>query len=288
MSAQPLAGRVALLTGAAGGIGRATAAALAEAVERAYDAAAAEVRSGLATGSLLRGEVLARWQEFVGTGELMRGLEARIGQARDRLRQLVTGRVAPTVEVRVELTTSIQALVVAAAERAADRAVESWRATPAGAAVLGDDARFLGRASPELPERVVEAVRAWQGHVLGLVAAEGADKRTAARALSYGVNAAGAALMVGMFAHTGGLTGGEVAVAGGTSAVGQKLLEALFGDQAVRQLAAAAREDLERRLDALLDDEAARFVERLEPLAPAPGEAEELRSARRDVERARR
>ena len=52
--------------------------------------------------------------------------------------------------------------------------------------------------------------------------------------------------MLAVFAHTGGLTGAEVAVAGGTSAVGQKLLEALFGDQAVRTLAATAREDLLR------------------------------------------
>ena len=32
-----------------------------------------------ASGSLLRGEVLERWQEFVGTGEWMRGLQARSG-----------------------------------------------------------------------------------------------------------------------------------------------------------------------------------------------------------------
>ena len=36
-------------------------------------------------GTLLRGEVLARWQEFVGTGELMRTLQTRIGRWRDRL-----------------------------------------------------------------------------------------------------------------------------------------------------------------------------------------------------------
>ena len=36
-------------------------------------------------GSLLRGEVLARWQEFVGTGELLRTLQDRVGRLRDRL-----------------------------------------------------------------------------------------------------------------------------------------------------------------------------------------------------------
>ena len=37
---------------------------------------------------------------------------------------------------------------------------------------------------------------------------------------------AGAVVMVAVFASTGGLTGGEVAVAGGTTAVGQRVLEA--------------------------------------------------------------
>ena len=62
--------------------------------------------------------------------------------------------------------------------------------------------------------------------------------------MSFGVNGAGLAVMVAVFAQTGGLTGAEVAVAGGTSAVGQKVLEAVFGDAAVRSLAARAREDL--------------------------------------------
>ena len=65
--------------------------------------------------------------------------------------------------------------------------------------------------------------------------------------------------MVAVFAQTGGLTGGEIAVAGGTTAVGQRVLEAVFGDSAVRSLAARAREDLEARADALLRYEQDRF-----------------------------
>ena len=83
-------------------------------------------------------------------------------------------------------------------------------------------------------------MRAWQGVVFELVREEGASKRTTARLASLGVNGAGLTVMLAVFAHTGGLTGAEVVVAGGTSAVGQKLLEAIFGDQAVRALAARA------------------------------------------------
>jgi hypothetical protein len=74
--------------------------------------------------------------------------------------------------------------------------------------------------------------------------------------------------MLAVFAHTGGLTGAEVVVAGGTSALSQKLLEAIFGDQAVRTLAAQAREDLFVRVERLLRHDARRFDSLLDEAAP--------------------
>lgn len=62
-----------------------------------------------------------------------------------------------------------------------------------------------------------------------------------------------------MFSHTGGLTGGEVAIAGGASAVGHALLEALLGDDNLRRLAVEARQNLLERVAALYDDERRRF-----------------------------
>jgi hypothetical protein len=109
--------------------------------------------------------------------------------------------------------------------------------------------------------------------VMELVRSEGAAKRTTARLASLGVNGAGLTVMLAVFAHTGGLTGAEVVVAGGTSALGQKVLEALFGDQAVRELAARARADLVERVDRLLREDAARFDALLDGAAP---EAESL------------
>ena len=88
---------------------------------------------------------------------------------------------------------------------------------------------------------------------------QGAERRTAARLASFGVNGAGLLVMLAVFAQTGGLTGAEVVVAGGTSALSQKLLEAVFGDTAVRALAAQARQDLLERVERLLGTEADRF-----------------------------
>jgi hypothetical protein len=74
--------------------------------------------------------------------------------------------------------------------------------------------------------------------------------------------------MLAVFAHTGGLTGSEVVIAGGTSAVGQKVLEAIFGDQAVRTLASRAREELIDRIDRLLRADAERFHALLDESVP--------------------
>ena len=88
-----------------------------------------------------------------------------------------------------------------------------------------------------------------------MVRTEGADKRSTARFLAYGVNGLSVALMVVVFAQTAGLTGAEVGIAGGGAVLGQKLLEAVFGDQAVRTLAERARRKLEVRVRALLEEE---------------------------------
>jgi len=53
-----------------------------------------------------------------------------------------------------------------------------------------------------------------------------------------------------------------------TSALGHKVLEAIFGDQAVRTLASRAREDLIERVDRLLRGEAGRFHALLDEAVP--------------------
>jgi len=69
-------------------------------VEDAYAAALREVEEALRSGSLLRGEVLARWHEVVGTGDLMRALETRVGRLRDRVKSLATGKGAGPEELK--------------------------------------------------------------------------------------------------------------------------------------------------------------------------------------------
>ena len=264
----------------------AAAQALRSAAAASYEAALSGVDDGMRSGTLLRGEVLARWQEFVGTGEWMRSLQAQVGRLRDRVAAAVTGRPAPGQDLKVALESSVEQLLRTEADRAAERTVTAWRALPGGAGLLGDRTRELEAVDAGFADRARDEVRDWQGHVLDLVRSEGAGKRSTARVLSLGVNGAGLVVMVAVFAHTGGLTGGEVAVAGGTSALGQRLLEAVFGDAAVRSLAASAREDLRERATRLLDAERSRFEAVL--AAPGAGRGDELRAAAAALTAARR
>jgi hypothetical protein len=93
--------------------------------------------------------------------------------------------------------------------------------------------------------------------------------------------------MIVIFAQTAGVTGAEVGVAGGTAVIGQKILEAVFGDQAVRRLAEQARLDLEVRVDDLLDLEYARFTEVLDRFPVDQAAPDQLRDLARRVEDAR-
>ncbi|MBW3594392.1 MAG: dynamin family protein [Actinobacteria bacterium] len=259
---------------------------LAEAADAAYAAALEEIERGLAEGPLLRGEVLARWHEFIGTGDLMRSVQGAIGRARDRLKDTLLGRPPVDVEVRAAIEQSIETLVIASCEKAEERARDAWRSDPAGRALL-DAGLVRERATAELNESIDHEVRAWQRGVFELVAAVGASKRLAGRVVSIGVNAVGAALMIVVFAQTGGLTGGEVVVAGGSAALSQRLLEALFGDQAVRDLTTKARTDLLARLQGIIESQSARFHLPARDAIDDPALADDLRAAVSAVEKAR-
>ena len=257
---------------------------LREDVDRAYDEAIARVDDASADGTLLRGEVLARWQEFVGTGELLRSLETKVGWLRDRVVGWLRGKPMQAERVTVAVESGLETLILEHAETAAERAETSWRSVTAGQHLVEDSGRELGRASRDFRVRAERAVRDWQHGVLEMVRSEGADKRSTARFLAFGVNGLSVALMVVVFAHTAGVSGAEVGIAGGSAVVGQKLLEAVFGDQAVRRLADAAREDLRLRVTELMDAERSRYLEVLDGLGIDENDVDRLREVSRRVD----
>ena len=221
--------------------------------------------SALRSGSLLRGEVLARWHEVVGTGDVMRALETRVGWLRDRLKSIVTGAPAADAELKVAVEHRIEAVVRTAAERAAERTARAWRERVPGRALLLEDTG-LERATNELAAAAEDEglagrrlrARQRRGCVEALDGAAGVARRQRRRPDG----------------DAGGLRAHRRAHRRRghrrrrTSAVGQKVLEAIFGDQAVRTLASRAREDLLERVDRLLRTEANRFHALLDEAVP--------------------
>jgi predicted GTPase len=254
------------------------------AADAAYDEETRRVLAATADGTLLRGEVLVRWQEFVGTGELLKTLEQTVGRLRDRVVNAVKGKPRQAERVSVAVESGLETLILEHAEAAAERAEASWRSLAPGQDLLSDVGEELGRASRGLRRQAERAVRDWQQDVLEMVRTEGADKRTTARFLAYGVNGLAVALMVVVFANTAGLTGAEVGIAGGSALLGQKLLEAVFGDQALRTLSERARRKLETRVRALMDEERHRYLDLLASLGLDPDSAEKVRNAARAVD----
>lgn len=273
-----------------------------------YEDALTTIDGALSDGSLLRGEVLSRWHDFVGTGDFFRSLDSTIGRLRDRVGSALRGQPAAAQKVEDALESGIHAVVLDAAARASENTRTRWRASRAGRSLLARlDAPQAVSVAPEqnagangeakgnkakgevqsaediFSAAVAEQIRLWQGSVLEMIREEGADKRKRARFLSLGVNATAVMLMVAAFSLTGGITGIEAGIAGGSGVVGTKLLESIFGEDAVRRMATRARTDLLERMADLLTEHAQPFTAVLEETDPQ-ADAEDIHRAAEQVQ----
>ena len=263
-----------------------------------YEDALTTIDGALSDGSLLRGEVLSRWHDFVGTGDFFRSLDSTIGRLRDRVGSALRGQPAAAQKVEDALESGIHAVVLDAAARASENTRTRWRASRAGRSLVArlDVPQTVSAASKQNAEAkgevqsaddifsaaVAEQIRLWQGSVLEMIRKEGADKRKRARFLSLGVNATAVILMVAAFSLTGGITGIEAGIAGSSGVVGTKLLESIFGEDAVRRMATRARTDLLERMADLLTEHAQPFTVVLEETDPQ-ADAEDIHRAAEQV-----
>jgi hypothetical protein len=250
---------------------------LRRAAEESYADALRRVDQGMTDGTLLRGEVLARWQEFVGTGEFFRQVESTISRWRDKVTAAIKGNPPPADGLGAALQSGVAALLLSNAETAASETARAWRRLPGGSQILTAHPD-LTKPSPGLQSDVERLVRDWQGEVLELVRTEGQGRRTNARIAAYGLNAIGLFLMLVAFSSTYGLTGAEVGIAGGTALLAQRVLEAIFGDQAVREMAAKARRSLLELADQLYSAERERYAAALAEVAAPADQAQRLSS----------
>ncbi|MFB9718558.1 GTPase [Planobispora longispora] len=223
-------------------------------VDAAYTAALAEIDKATRNGSLLRGEMLARWQDFAGSGDLMRTLRLRkpgrfagkaSRQGPERLNALKTA-----------LRTGLESVIVSAAQRAAEETVSRWQHRPGAAETLAL-APGLSRPSDELLRRTNRTVAAWQDHLVQLIRTEGVTKRAVTRLISFDVESLAVIFAVGLLGY-------GAAESEGKGALPQRLLHALFGAESLRNIGAKARSDLRARIGMLFDDETSRYIQVLD------------------------
>ena len=271
------------------------------AVEGAYAAGLAEADEALADGSLLRGEILARWQDFAGTGELLRGLQAPRGrQSRQRRR----GVPARARSLKSALRTGIESLILSVADRAAEESVRRWRNHPAGVALLdafaaaeaseswtgsqfAADAGLIFGTAEAMPADVPDADGDGPAGPLRQatlpLAHSSADLQTRAvravsawqddvmrlvkaesvtkRSIARVMSFDDDSLATVLIVAMLGQRDADAAPAEGTGAVPQLLLTSLFGAGPLREIGSKARADLRERIRRLFDEEMLRFVE---------------------------
>jgi hypothetical protein len=246
--------------------------------EVVYAEAASFIATESSDGTLLSGEVLAEWQEFVGTGEMVRSVEERVTRIRERIVDGVTGKRTRSAEVAEAIEAGLHSLIVGYAESAAEAVTRSWGSDEAGRKLLVAT-RGLDRASHELRTRAERVIRDWQAEVYETVRVEGSDKRMTAKFLAFGVNGVGATLMAVMLEHAGERHG--------PSQVGRRLLSAIFGHERLDVLVAAVHADLQDRIARLLQEEKQRFLDLLDSPDTVRATQGTLRDAARRAEYAR-
>jgi GTPase SAR1 family protein len=255
------------------------AAALRAITAKSYDAELAALFEELRGGTFLRTEVLRHWESYVKADQITRFFSRGLGRIRGTIVTAIRGMPeAPVGVVEKEVTSDVIAVAVARASEAARRVASEWSSRAGPAEQLARDPS-LWSASPDLAARIRPRLHEWVASIATDVQARGAGKRNLAFGVSLGVNALAIAAMVGVFAHTAGVTGTELGIVAATGFLNQKLLQAIFGEAAMREMIAGARE----RLETLIAGEFSRERDRYDRLTADPAElstlAQELRAA---------
>ena len=245
----------------------------------AYDAELAALLEEMRGGTFLRTEVLRHWESYVKADQITRFFSRGLGRLRGTIVTAIRGMPeAPVGVMEREVSSDVVAATVSRATEAARRVANEWSSRPRSADRLARDPS-LWSASPDLAARLEPRLKDWVASIATEVQARGAAKRDLAFGVSLGVNALAVAAMVGVFAHTAGVTGTEIGIVAATGFLNQKLLQAIFGEAAMREMIAGARE----RLEALLADELDRERRRYDELVTDPAVLRDLVTGLRGV-----
>jgi hypothetical protein len=244
-----------------------------DAVESGYRDALTQVVTQSADGTLMTGEVMARWNEFVGSGDLVKSMETGRGSLRERFSSSLSGKGARGETVVDAVDVALTALLVDRADAAAERVAARWAELPPGRNRL--DRAGGDRASADLRTRAGQLVEQWRTGVT-----ERARRAAPADSSARIEDGATAALLT------------EVLVLASPdlerhSSVGRGVLDAVLGAEVVTNIVRASHDDLVDRVTALLATEQSRFASLYTTPSVVRDSQTALREAARGAEYAR-
>jgi 50S ribosome-binding GTPase len=129
---------------------------LRQTAETAYQNAFAEASAGLEDGTLLRGEVLARWEDCMVAGDLRPRRGAKPAKSPSRKGKRARRGPSRPAALNTALRSAVESFIVSVADRAAEATDSTWRADPAGAVLL--TAAAAERARDVRAKQVFESV----------------------------------------------------------------------------------------------------------------------------------
>ena len=267
-------------------------------ISGAYGAALAEIDQTLQDGSLMSGEVLARWQDFAGTGDLLRTLQTRRGAGKQRRHR----SPARAEALKLSSRAAIESLITSVADRAAEDCLARWRELPAGSALLDRLTATSDQAGWQGSEFAAEAdlIFGWEpggpgapgapmgalddGHVAPRVLAASLGRSAPDLATRAARAVSGWQDQVTRLVQAENVTKRSIARAvsldddslatvlmigmlgsgddeNSTAAIPRRLLTSLFGAGPLRDIVTRTRADLRHRITLIFDEEMRRFAD---------------------------
>jgi hypothetical protein len=244
------------------------AAAVAAITREAFGRAMSDVEDHMRGGAVLRGEVYARWQEAITSGDMDRAVHTAEEPSRARAGTALT----PADALQVAIAGALAALVVEVDLAAAEEAESRWWAELAGRELLAAD-ESLGRPWPGFADAAHNLVHGWQIWLRTQVRAQAPPVRTRTRAYGTGATVL-LATIAAVAPPADEITGSSAA---------STVLRAVLANPVAASLGDRARAEFLVRVGDLLAAEVDRRMAAISRFGIDPGLAARLRDSATEV-----
>ena len=219
------------------------------ALESAFSLVLDAIEESLSDGSMIRGQLAARWQEFLGGGEVMRSMEDKVVRIRDRIVEGVRGKRTRATQVIEAIESSVTFVVVEAIESAAETTATAWLQEDYGRTIVLANPG-LERAATDSRARAARIAHDWQEHVTELARRTTSDRRMNTTFLAFGVTGVAVATMIATLSRQDEQV----------SRIARQILESVVGEATASSMVDHAWDDLRTRVRDAMQTERQRFA----------------------------